>query len=260
MELVALCLMYSRSLLPPKEEECGTWPKLWRQGEVLVPVGLEKVCLPCVFVALPVLLPRQISNSGMTGGGIRVVLLRKHHRSSPTLFLKIFFLPTNLRTATALQSSPRPPEGPAAGVNWDNCTVWGWAAAMPVQLFLSQGNRVAAAFRRDFCTEQSGRNVSRRCGCRPRGTSTLLDTPCCVLSTISLIVQLRAIWCSGSLRIVRWHRSWCSDKLCSSGLCPRWRQKRAFQCPILRALWECWICLFIPDIGKQGPLSTLLPS
>lgn len=36
------------------------------------------------------LLPRQISNSGMTGGGIRVALPHKHPLSSPTLFLTLF--------------------------------------------------------------------------------------------------------------------------------------------------------------------------
>lgn len=93
-------------------------------------------------------LPRQISSNGMRSKdrgshtGVRL-----HHEHA--LFHSNFFLFLNLiksRTAPAPCCSLRPTA--VAGVNWDNCVVWGWA--MPVQLFVSWGNRVAHGFHRDF--------------------------------------------------------------------------------------------------------------
>lgn len=68
--------------------------------------------------------------------------------SFPSSFF--FSYPIKSKTVPTPCCSLRPAAGPVAGVNWDNCMVLGWATAMPVQLFVSWGNRVAHTFHRDF--------------------------------------------------------------------------------------------------------------
>lgn len=48
--------------------------------------------------------------------------------------------------------------------------------------------------------------VARHSGSNPHRTSTLLETPCCVLSTASVIVELYVVWCSRAPKIARWQR------------------------------------------------------
>lgn len=102
-----------------------------------------------------VFMPRQISNNGMRsndrGSHTRVTL-----QCELSLFPLLSLLPPTFFPCDESKKAPTPRRslrsiaGPAAGVNWDNCVAWGWATIMPVQLFLSWGNRVAHRFHRDF--------------------------------------------------------------------------------------------------------------
>lgn len=117
------------------------------------PGGFTEAMFRMHVLWLLVFLPRQISNNGMRGndqrGHTRVML--QHELSLFPLFsLQPFFPSDESKTAPTQCCSLRLTTGPVAGVNWANCVVWGWATAMPVQLFPSWGNRVARRFRRDF--------------------------------------------------------------------------------------------------------------
>lgn len=145
-----------------------------------------------------VVLPRQISNNGMSGSNW------ESHVTMPvlSLLLSLFslLLPLMLvfsKTAPTQCSSAHPTAGPVAGANWDNCVVWGWATAVSVQLFLSWSNRVARRFRREL-------DWHRGRGCNPQRTSKLLDTVCCFVSTATVIVEQCLVWWGGPLRIALW--------------------------------------------------------
>lgn len=79
------------------------------------------------------------------------------HVTTQVFFLYALLPPSNnLFSIRLIQTPPtqccciRPTAGSVTVVHLNNCWVWGWATAMPVQLFLLWGNRVAQRFHRDL--------------------------------------------------------------------------------------------------------------
>lgn len=117
----------------------------WLVGNVLV--GLESYVQDACFMTPRVPAKENIKqwHEGQQPKESRYIM---NTLSFPSNFF--FSYPIKSKTVPTPCCSLRPAAGPVAGVNWDNCMVWGWATAMPVQLFVSWGNRVAHTFHRDF--------------------------------------------------------------------------------------------------------------
>lgn len=121
----------------------------WLVGYVLV--GLEKLCSGCVLYD-PSYSCQGKYQTMEWGATTKGVTPESRYIMNTLSFPSNFFSPYPIKSKTAPTACCllRPTAGPMAGVNWDNCMVWGWATAMPVQLFVSWGNRVAHTFHRDF--------------------------------------------------------------------------------------------------------------